>query len=128
MVATQFDTLSDAVVVAGRAASIHRARGEQDVAVTTLQDLAADSVLGRHIPCVTVAGRRVVEVVVGPTIEPGALAAEVAALVGDEWLVTVLVPSSRMGVAHRALRRSGCTLQQWWREGAVIGFGAPEIP
>lgn len=128
MVATQYDTRSDAAAVAGRAAELYRANGSGDATVTTLSDLAPGSALGSHIAAVTVESGRIVELVLGAGVEPGGVAADVRALVDEDWSVTVLVPSSRLGLAHAALRRSGCMLQSWWRLGEAIAFGTVEIP
>jgi hypothetical protein len=50
------------------------------------------------------------------------------AVAGTGWKVAVLVPSARMGEAHRALRGSPVTLQAWWPDGDAIRFGGPEVP
>ncbi len=50
-------------------------------------------------------------------------------LAADGWRVAILVPSARMGDAHRVLRGSPVRLQPWW-SGAddSILFGVPEVP
>ena len=45
-----------------------------------------------------------------------------------DWDVSVIVPSSRMGEAHRALRGTPITLQPWWFDGEDVRFGGPEVP
>jgi hypothetical protein len=45
-----------------------------------------------------------------------------------DWAVSVVVPSTRMGEAHRALRGSPVTLQPWWADGESVRFGGPEVP
>ena len=128
MVVTHHGTRSEAAAVAGRVAELYRANGSTDVAVESLGDLAPAAALGAHVTCVTVASQRAVEIVLDAATEPGGVAADLAALVADDWTVTVLVPSPRMGLAHVALRGTGCSMQQWWRDGAAIGFGIHEIP
>jgi hypothetical protein len=47
---------------------------------------------------------------------------------GTGWKVGVIVPSARMGEAHRALRGAPVVLQPWWADGEAIRFGGPEVP
>ncbi len=47
---------------------------------------------------------------------------------GTGWRVAVLVPTARMGEAHRALRGAPVTLQPWWTDGERVRFGGPEVP
>lgn len=47
---------------------------------------------------------------------------------GTGWRVGVIVPSARMGEAHRALRGAPVVLQPWWADGEAIRFGGPEVP
>lgn len=54
----------------------------------------------------------------------GPIAATAAA---TGWDVAVLVPSERMGDAHRELRGFPLVLQAWWDEGDRICFGGPEV-
>jgi hypothetical protein len=44
------------------------------------------------------------------------------------WDVWVLVPTARLGSAHRHLRGVAVTLQPWWDTGTGVFFGRPEIP
>ena len=59
-------------------------------------------------------------------LEP--LAAMSRASAGPEWQVSVIVPTSRMGEAHRALRGSPVTLQPWWSDDEGVRFGGAEVP
>ena len=45
-----------------------------------------------------------------------------------DWDVSVIVPASRMGEAHRALRGAPITLQPWWSDDDGVRFGGPEVP
>jgi hypothetical protein len=56
-----------------------------------------------------------------------ALPTAVGAAASDGWKVAVLVPSARLGEAHRALRGSPALLQAWWDEGGRICFGGAEV-
>jgi len=56
------------------------------------------------------------------------LAPVVRQSVGPEWQVAVIIPASRMGEAHRALRGSPVTLQPWWSDDDGVRFGGPEVP
>ncbi|MEX2323053.1 MAG: hypothetical protein WEA29_04705 [Acidimicrobiia bacterium] len=47
---------------------------------------------------------------------------------GSGVALCVVVPASRMGEAHRALRGEPLTLQPWWRDGETVRFGGPEVP
>jgi hypothetical protein len=44
------------------------------------------------------------------------------------WRVMVVVPTGRMGEAHRALRGAPAMLQPWWSDGDQVRFGGPEVP
>jgi hypothetical protein len=57
-----------------------------------------------------------------------ALAAVVGRVVGTGWKVGVIVPSGRMGEAHRALRGAPVVLQPWWADDETVRFGGPEVP
>lgn len=59
-----------------------------------------------------------------PLSSLGPVAASVTA---DGWDVAVLVPSERMGDAHRSLRGFPVHLQAWWDGGDRICFGGPEV-
>ncbi|MFH1104488.1 MAG: hypothetical protein V1757_06040 [Actinomycetota bacterium] len=59
-------------------------------------------------------------------LEPLAAVSRTSA--GPEWQLSVIVPASRMGEAHRALRGSPVTLQPWWADRETIRFGGPEVP
>lgn len=56
------------------------------------------------------------------------LAAVAGRIAGTGWSVGVIVPTGRMGEAHRALRGAPVTLQPWWRDGEAVRFGGPEVP
>ena len=51
-----------------------------------------------------------------------------AATAGRGWKVIVVVPASRMGEAHRALRGVPVMLQPWWADRDQVRFGGPEVP
>lgn len=50
-------------------------------------------------------------------------------IAADGWKVAVLVPSARMGEAHRVLRGAPLRIQPWWSgaDGSIL-FGVPEVP
>lgn len=56
------------------------------------------------------------------------LAAAAHTVAGSGWAVGVIVPSGRMGEAHRALRGTPVMLQPWWPDGETVRFGGPEVP
>ena len=51
-----------------------------------------------------------------------------AAAAGRGWRVMVVVPTARMGEAHRALRGVPVMLQPWWADQERVRFGGPEVP
>lgn len=63
-----------------------------------------------------------------PAQDLGRLAALATETAATGWRVAVLVPSARMGEAHRALRGAPVTLQPWWTDGERVRFGGPEVP
>jgi len=48
--------------------------------------------------------------------------------VASGWRVVVIVPSERMGDAHRSLRGFRLGLQCWWAEQDRVCFGGLEVP
>jgi len=58
----------------------------------------------------------------------GSLVPVIDAAIGQGWRVGVIVPSDRIGEAHRDLRGQSIHLQAWWRDGEHIRFGGPEVP
>jgi hypothetical protein len=50
-----------------------------------------------------------------------------ASMTAEGWDVWIVVPSGRMGDAHRALRGFPVMLQAWWDDGDRICFGGPEV-
>lgn len=79
-------------------------------------------------PCVVCPERRRVEVLMGETTDLAALAPALRRLDLDDWDVVVLVPLDGLGGAHHELRGTPCRLQPWWRDEAVVLFGALELP
>ncbi len=70
-----------------------------------------------------------VEAILHPNDDPALLAAGFAALVEAGWEVWVVIPATRMGIGHTALRGLGVVLQQWWCDGnGTVYFGTPEVP
>ena len=57
-----------------------------------------------------------------------ALSLTLQGLADEGWTITVGVEAPAMGVAHRALRGVDVVLQPWWRDGADVSFGGPEVP
>lgn len=51
-----------------------------------------------------------------------------ASAVAGGWRVAVVVPTDRMGDAHRSLRGFRLDLQCWWEDADRICFGGPEVP
>lgn len=62
----------------------------------------------------------------GQSLEPLGPVAD--SVVGQGWRVGVIVPSHRIGDAHRALRGRQLHLQAWWADEDRICFGGPEVP
>lgn len=90
--------------------------------------LAAHIDIEGLVPTVVCTETRSVEMALGDETDVQALSDNVAALVGEGWELTILVPSRRLGIAHSLLRGSPVLLQPWWTEGGLVHFGRPEIP
>jgi len=69
-----------------------------------------------------------VEVIIPEAADLGEYPAALDGLARAGWDVWVLVPTEKLGSAHRHLRRTAVTLQPWWETAAGIAFGRPEIP
>lgn len=90
---------------------------------------AAAGIDGIPGPALLAADLGIAECPLADDVDPGALAPGIDRLAATGWEVTVLVPTRRMGEAHRALRGRQARLQPWWRdEDAAMCFGTPEVP
>ena len=77
---------------------------------------------------VVAAEHGVVECAIDDDLVPAAVLPGLAALFATGWVVSLIVPTGRVGEAHAALRGSGVGLQPWWRDiDGVVRFGAPEV-
>ena len=82
-----------------------------------------------HAPAVVVPEANEVECFPRAGDDLGDLRAPLRGLFATGWSITVLVSSSRMGEAHRALRGVPVTIQPWWEdEAGAVCFGGPEVP
>ena len=77
---------------------------------------------------VVAAEHGVVEYSIDDNLVPAEVLPGLAALFATRWVVSLIVPTGRVGEAHAALRGSGVGLQPWWRDlGGGVRFGAPEV-
>lgn len=93
------------------------------------------AVVGDDMTALDVPGRSVVapdlgvvECVVDDDEAVADIGPAVSRLAAAGWAVTVLVPSARLGEAHRDLRGRPAMLQGWWIEDGSPHFGGHEIP
>jgi hypothetical protein len=97
---------------------------------TVVEAALADLVDDPGVPgsAVIAADSGVIECVLEDGSDPAALGPGIARLAAAGWAVVTVVPVSRLGEAHRALRRRPARVQPWWadpRDG--ICFGVPEV-
>jgi hypothetical protein len=72
---------------------------------------------------------RQIECVLDPTISMGDARPHFALLLSEGWKVSALVPISKMGAAHEALRGLDLHLQGWWTTAeSRLRFSSPEMP
>ena len=92
----------------------------------------SDLVFGLGVPagtlCLVADEPQTVDIVLNLGSTAASLAGPIAVLAEDDWVVTVLVPSERLGEAHAALRGTDCILQSWWIEADDVQFGGFETP
>jgi hypothetical protein len=115
--------------VVDRALAIHRAHLERAIEVPLAdmvdREIAVD--VGR-LSVVAAGDSRVAEIMVDATILCAQLTAAIWSLAEQGWQANVIIPASRMGEAHTALRGVPCRLQSWWEDTTGIAFGAFERP
>ncbi|MDH3500173.1 MAG: hypothetical protein OEM97_08630 [Acidimicrobiia bacterium] len=91
-----------------------------------------DLVHGLGVPagtlCLVLDSSESVEIILSLGANPTSLRSPIAVLIDEGWVVTVLVPSERLGEAHHGLRGSECLLQPWWIEDDDLQFGGYERP
>ena len=96
---------------------------------TTMVEMTMSGLTGVATPGIALiaAEEGIVECVVEGDLGPLVKAAR--RITADGWKVAVLVPSARMGEAHRVLRGTPVRIQPWWRgaDDSVL-FGVPEVP
>lgn len=80
------------------------------------------------LPAVVAPSERRVECVLDHTADPTVAGVASNRLAALGWELWVLVPVARMGTAHAVLRGLPLRLQPWWRDGAGVHFGGPEVP
>jgi hypothetical protein len=92
----------------------------------------SDLVFGLGVPagtlCLAADELQTVDVVLSLGADPASLQGPIAMLAEEDWVVTVLVPSERLGEAHAGLRGTECMLQSWWIEDDDVQFGGFESP
>ena len=108
-----------------RAASIHLRRHGEAVE-TPLNGFAGGQGLAGS--AVVVPGQSLVEWYPDADQPLVDLAEPAHGIAASGWEVWVVVPSSRLGEAHRALHRRPVMLQGWWYEDESVHFGGPEVP
>ena len=81
-----------------------------------------------RLSTVAAGGSRTAEIMVDETVLCAQVGPAVWSLADQGWETTVVVPASRMGEAHSALRGVPCRLQAWWEDTSGIEFGAYERP
>jgi hypothetical protein len=86
-----------------------------------------DAPLLDPVAVVVVVELDVVEIVVDEMPDWASLEKAIRQLAANFSRVVVLAPSAAMGDAHRELRGTPATLQQWWFEGDVVRFGVEEL-
>jgi hypothetical protein len=70
-----------------------------------------------------------IECVLDPTKSMREARQDFAALLNEGWMVSALVPISKMGAAHEALRGLDLHLQGWWTNTERrLRFSSPETP
>ncbi len=79
-------------------------------------------------PTVVARSSRTIECVLPHDADPADYVPGLQRMMSEDWKVTLLVHSSRMGRAHQALRGTLVSIQPWWHQDGRIQFGRPEIP
>jgi len=115
--------------VVDRAMAIYAAHLERSIAVT-LGDMVDReiSVDVARLAVVAAGDSRVAEIMVDETVLCAQVTGALWSLADQGWQSTVVVPASRMGEAHAALRGTPCVLQAWWEDEHGIEFGSVERP
>lgn len=115
--------------VVDRALAIYRAHLERAIEVP-LGDMVDREVTYdvARLSAIAVGDLRVAEIIVDETVVCSELPGAVWSLADQGWRATVVVPVSRLGEAHTALRGVPCRLQGWWEDSTGICFGTHEIP
>jgi hypothetical protein len=121
------ETISDVDRVAAAVLDTHALRGDSALESQLVEFLDLPSNLG-SIRTVTVAGDRVIEIVLDADMEAAALTLGIWRLAGRGWDVRVLVALDRIGRAHPELRGVPCRLQPYWFSADGVDFGGFEIP
>lgn len=91
---------------------------------TGLEDAAGVDAPGR---AVVAADLGVVECVIGDDDPIASVGPAISRMAASGWAVTVLVPTARLGEAHRDLRGRPGVVQGFWREDDGIQFGRHEV-
>ena len=115
--------------VVDRALAIYRAHLDRAVHVSVGdmvdREIAVDVA---RLSVVAAGDSRTAEIMVDETVLCAQVAPAIWSLADQAWKTTVVVPASRMGEAHTALRGVPCRLQAWWEDESGISFGAFERP
>ena len=115
--------------VVDRTLAIYSAHLERAIE-TTLGDMADREIAVdvARLSVVAAGDTRVAEVMLDETVLCAQLSAALWSLAEQGWQTNVVVPASRMGEAHTALRGVPCRLQAWWEDSTGIAFGSHERP
>ena len=81
-----------------------------------------------RLSVVAMGDSRVAELMVDETVMCAQVTMAIWSLVEQGWQANIVVPASRMGEAHTALRGVPCLLQAWWEDPSGICFGSYERP
>lgn len=121
------ETISDVDRVAAAVLDAHALHGDSALESQLVEFLDLPSDLG-SIRTVTMAGDRVIEIVLDADMEAAALTPGIWRIAGRGWDVRVLVALDRIGRAHPELRGVPCRLQPYWFSADGVDFGGFEIP
>ena len=115
--------------VVDRALAISRAHLERAIEVP-LGDMVDREVAVdvARLSVVAMGDSRVAEIMVDETVMCAQVTMAIWSLVEQGWQANIVVPASRMGEAHTALRGVPCHLQAWWEDPSGICFGSYERP
>ena len=115
--------------VVDRTLAIYRSHLDRAVEVS-LGDMVDRPVSGdvAGLSVVAAGDLRIAEIMVDETVVCAELTGAIWSLHDQGWKTVIVVPTSRLGEAHSALRGVPCLLQGWWEDSTSIRFGSHETP